>query len=144
MNHLAYFSSAAPHCVCRLKGQSFADLGLCGSAWLCCLWALEQAVIGGTLGQYTLPAQGCQHRWLRSSTAARALAALQAHFHSQPGLGAPLILLDKTQHESVFVLFLSQVQLSSHSLASSVAHCYTPQASFWSLPPKSLTAKWQH
>lgn len=57
----------------------------------------------------------------------KTLAASQAHFHSQPGLGAPLVLLDKAQHGSGFDLLLSQVWLSSHSSASSASHCCTPR-----------------
>lgn len=106
---------------------------------LCRLWSawLSTAVLPVSPGsghhqRYPAPRTHCQPRavstggWLRSSTAATALAALQAHFHSRPGLGAPLILLDKTQHGSGFDWLLSQVQLSSHSLASSASHCYTP------------------
>lgn len=43
----------------------------------------------------------------------KVLAAPRAHFHSRPGLGAPLVLLDKAQHGSRFDLFLGGVKLSS-------------------------------
>lgn len=59
----------------------------------------------------------------------KVLAAPRTHFHSRPGLGAPLVLLDKAQHGSGFDLLLGGVQLSSHSMACPALCC--PQKPGW-------------
>lgn len=111
VNHMDFLSSATSGWVCRLKGESLA----CSNSYSClCFGWLNRAVqpVRLTLLRaghlWWSPTPGMIHpanMGLRVRVAdvqhcrqRKTLAAPQAHFHSQPGLGAPLILLDKAQH----------------------------------------------
>lgn len=85
------------------QGCAAASLTLLGAGRRC------QSRTPGT--RHILPNPGLPVRMaeVRCCGQWKTLAAPQAHFHSQPGLGAPLVLLDKAQHGSGFDLLLNQV-----------------------------------